>query len=109
MTKQINITYDDKIYALEYNRKTVKAMEANGFSIGDIEGKPYTAITSLFSGAFLANHRGIQQSKVDEIYAAQKNKQELISKLVEMYTEPVTILFDEPEDNEGNAEWEPNW
>ena len=27
MTKQINITYDDKIYALEYNRKTVKAME----------------------------------------------------------------------------------
>ena len=35
------------------------------------------------------------------------NKDALLEKLIEMYNEPFTSLFDEPdEDAEGNVDWE---
>ena len=50
-------------YELEFNRKTVTAMENSGF-VPDLD-KPYTMVDSLFYGAFQMHHPRIDRDKVD--------------------------------------------
>ena len=109
MNKQLRFTYQDKEYCLEFTRKSVEIMEKKGFVIADIESKPVTVLPTLFAGAFLANHRFVKQEVIDEIYARIKNKSELISKLAEMYNEPIMALVDEPEESAGNVDWTASW
>ena len=109
MNKQLRFTYQDKEYVLEYTRKSVEAMERKGFVASDIESKPATVLPALFAGAFLANHRFVKQEVIDEIYSKMTNKSELISKLAEMYNEPIMALVDEPEESAGNVDWTASW
>ena len=109
MNKQLRFTYQDKEYVLEYTRKSVEVMEKKGFVASDIETKPVTVLPALFAGAFLANHRFVKQDVIDAIYAKLTNKSELISKLAEMYNEPIMALVDEPEESEGNVDWTASW
>ena len=109
MAKQLKITYGDKEYTLEYTRKSVEAMERKGFVASDIETKPVTVLPALFAGAFYANHRFVKQEVIDEIYSKLTNKSELISKLAEMYNEPIMALVDEPEESAGNVDWTASW
>ena len=109
MNKQLRFTYQDKEYVLEYTRKSVAEMERKGFVASDIDSKPVTVLPALFAGAFLANHRYVKQEVIDEIYSKLTNKQELISKLAEMYNEPIQALVDEPEESAGNVDWTANW
>lgn len=109
MNKQLRFTYQDKEYCLEYTRKSVEMMEKKGFVASEIETKPVTVLPALFSGAFLANHRYVKQEVIDEIYSKMTNKTELISKLAEMYNEPIMALVDEPSESEGNLDWTASW
>ena len=110
MNKQLNFTYKDTDYTLEFTRKTVAQMEKNGFLIGEISEKPMTTLPVLFAGAFLANHRFVRQSLIDEIYAALPDKMELIGKLAEMYNEPILALTSDPDaEAQGNVKWTANW
>ena len=109
MSKQLRFTYQDKEYCLEYTRKSVEAMERKGFVASDIETKPATVLPALFAGAFLANHRFEKQEVIDKIYSKMTNKSELISKLAEMYNEPIMALVDEPDASEGNVDWTASW
>ena len=109
MSKKICLTYQDKEYTLEFTRKTVEAMERQGFVASELESKPMTVLPALFAGAFLANHRFVKRDTIDEIFSHLTNKQELIGKLAEMYNEPIITLVDEPEENEGNAGWTASW
>lgn len=109
MSKQLNFTYQDKEYCLEFTRKSVEQMERNGFVASDIQDKPMTVLPALFAGAFLANHRFVKKDVVDEIFMKMKNKSELIGKLSEMYNEPIMALVDEPEEDEGNVDWTASW
>ena len=109
MNKQLRFTYQDKEYCLEFTRKSVEIMEKKGFVIADIESKPVTVLPTLFAGAFLANHKFVKQDVIDEIYSRIKNKSELISKLAEMYNEPIMALVDEPEESAGNVDWTASW
>ena len=109
MNKQLRFTYQDKEYVLEYTRKSVEVMEKKGFVASDIESKPVTVLPALFAGAFLANHRFVKQEVIDEIYSKMTNKSELISKLAEMYNEPIMALVDEPEESAGNVDWTASW
>jgi len=68
-----------------------------------------TLLPTLFAGAFLAHHRSTKREVIDKIYESMPNKQELITKLAEMYNEPIAALLDEPEDEEGNVKWEASW
>lgn len=94
-------------YTLEYTRETVMQMERSGFNIADAESKPMTTIRGLFEGAFLANHKAMKPTTIEEIFEGLTNKSALFEKLAEMYTEPYESLMDEPE--QGNATWEINW
>lgn len=110
MNKQLNFTYKDTDYCLEFTRRTVQQMEKNGFVISELSDKPLTTLPALFAGAFLANHRFVRQTLIDEIYAAMTDKLALINKLAEMYNEPIAALTADPEEgSEGNVTWTANW
>lgn len=106
MAKQIRFEYDGKEYTLEFTRKSIEIMERQGFIASDIADKPMTTLPALFAGAFLAHHRYVKKELVDEIYSKMTNKQDLLSKLAEMYNEPIQALMEEPEDAVGNVKWE---
>jgi hypothetical protein len=68
-------------------------------------------LPKLFAGAFKAHHRfDTKQKKIDEIFEKFKNKQALVEKLAEMYSEPMETLMDDEAIDEGNAiAWEANF
>ena len=114
MAKQLTINDPTTgvTYTLEYTRKTVEAMEKNGFVAADVERKPMTLLPALFAGAFIARHRFVKREVIDRIYARLPRKDELLPKLVEMYNEPILSLMEEPtpdEGSEGNMDWTANW
>ena len=106
MAKQIIFEFEGKEYVLEFTRKSIETMERQGFVASDIVDKPMTTLPALFAGAFLAHHRYVKKELVDEIYSKMTNKQDLLSKLAEMYNEPIQALMEEPEEAEGNVKWE---
>lgn len=109
MSKQLFIGYEGKDYTLEFTRRTVAEMERNGFNASDIATKPMSTLPELFAGAFLAHHRFVKRSVIDEIFSKMKNREELIGKLAEMYNEPIRSMLEEPEENEGNVSWTASW
>jgi hypothetical protein len=109
MAKQITFEFEGKNYTLEFTRKSIEIMERQGFNVNDISEKPMTTLPALFAGAFLAHHRYVKREVIDKIYDSLPNKQDLISKLAEMYNEPIEALFEEPKENEGNVEWGASW
>jgi len=98
-------------YTLEYTRKTVEQMEKQGFVAQEVTEKPMTLLPALFAGAFLAHHRFAKRDVIENLYARMTKKDELISKLVEMYNDPIMSLLDEPEqgESEGNVSWTADW
>lgn len=107
MNTKINLTYKGESYTLEYNRMTVKMLEASGFVLEEFLEKPMSNIELAFAGAFVKNHKKVNQSIIDEIFNKTKDKKGLIACLQRMITECYDSLLDEPEDgDEGNATWE---
>lgn len=109
MAKQIKFNYKDIDYVLEFTRKSVETMERNGFIASDVVEKPMTTLPALFAGAFLAHHKFAKRDLINEIYDKLPDKEDLLSKLSEMYNEPIHALLEEPEDIEGNVEWRASW
>lgn len=111
MAKQLNFNYDGKEYTLEFTRESIKQMEREGFVASDVVNKPMNTLPKLFAGAFKAHHRfDTKQKKIDEIFELFKNKQALVEKLAEMYSEPMETLMDDEAIDEGNAiAWEANF
>ena len=109
MAKTITINYEGTEYTLEFTRRSIEAMERQGFVIGDIKTKPMTTLPTLFAGAFLAHHRFIKREVVDAIFEKLSGKENFLEKLAEMYAEPFEALMDEPEESEGNLTWGANW
>ena len=115
MAKTLSFEYEGRQYTLEYTRDTVRQLERQGLVADEISQKPNLYIPELWAGAFLAHHRWVKRTKIDEIYAHMGNKAALISKLVEMYRQPLVELLggdddDEAAGDEGNVvEWTGNW
>lgn len=109
MAKTITIKYEGTEYTLEFTRRSIEAMERQGFVIGDIKTKPMTTLPTLFAGAFLAHHRFIKRDVVDAIFEKLSDKEKFLEKLAEMYVEPLEALMDEPEESEGNLTWGASW
>lgn len=110
MSKKLTFTYKDKEYILEFTRRTVAEMEKRGFVASDVDTKPMSTLPALFAGAFLAHHKWEKKEVIDEIYAHMPNKEDLISKLAEMYSETIAELMAEPDEGDkGNVNWTANW
>jgi len=108
MAKQINFTYKDTDYTLEFDRKTAVVMEKQGFDINEVQSKPNTMIPMLIRGAFIMHHRSTKSELIDEIYDSVGDKSSLLTALIEMYGETITALVDDNE-NKGNLNWTANW
>lgn len=106
MNTKINLTYKDVPYTLEYDRMSIKTLEANGFSVEEFMKKPMSNIELVFAGSFIKNHKKTSQKVIDAIYARCPNKNALLESLVIMIQETYEALFDEPEGDEGNVSWE---
>jgi hypothetical protein len=106
MNTKISLTYKDVPYTLEYDRMSIKTLEANGFSVEEFMKKPMSNIELAFAGAFIKNHKKTSQKVIDAIYAGCPNKNALLESLVTMIQETYEALFDEPEGDEGNVSWE---
>lgn len=108
MATTVKLPYEGKEYILGFNRETVKRLEAEGFVPSELVTKPMTYLPMLFRGAFYEFHRKLKPEFISEIYIAQRDKDKLIEVLAQMYNEPLSELFDEPEEDadEGNAHWE---
>ena len=109
MAKTLTIKYNDSEYTLEFTRKSIEILEKRGFKITDIQEKPVSTLPMLFAGAFIAHHKFAKPEVIEEIFSKLKNKEELLGKLAEMYSEPILAMMDEPEESEGNLDWETNW
>ena len=109
MAKTLTINYNDSEYTLEFTRKSIEILEKRGFKITDIQDKPVSTLPMLFAGAFIAHHKFAKPEVIEEIFSKLKNKEELLGKLAEMYSEPILAMMDEPEESEGNLDWETNW
>ncbi len=101
---KINLNYEGKDYCLEYNRQSVRTMEAQGFVLEDVTKMPMTMIPHLFSGAFIKNHKGMKRQLIDDIFDAIGNKSELMQALIELYAETLSSLTDD-QDDQGNVSW----
>ena len=101
---KITITFDKTEYTLEYNRQSVKTMEAQGFVLDELTSKPMTMIPMLFAGAFIKNHRGLKRAVIDDIFDHINDKTGLMEALMELYAETLSSLTDNGE-AEGNATW----
>lgn len=106
MGKQIVLNFENNRYTLEYTRKTVQTLEKQGFIATDLSSKPATALPTLFEGAFLANHKREKKETIERMFDSLGDKEKLFEKLVEMYYEPISTLFDDPDNDEGKVEWE---
>jgi len=106
MNTKINLTYKDVPYTLEYDRMSIKTMEASGFVIDEFLNKPMSNVEIAFAGAFIKNHRKTNQATIDEIYKGCPDKKKLVTTLVTMVQETYEALFDEPEGETGNVSWE---
>lgn len=113
MAKQLIVTYDGKEYTLEFTRATTAALADKGFSINALHDKPDLAVVmlpTLFHAAFLAHHKFIKPEVTSKIFDTMRNKDELFSKLIEMYQEPYFTMMDDPDDvAEGNSNWKAAW
>lgn len=101
---QINFDYNSKHYCLEYTPDSIKQMEAAGFSINDFGDKPQTRVEQLWAGAFLAHNRKASTTVMKELYSKMKDKESLVTTLLEMYNATLSNLMPD-EDDEGNVEW----
>ena len=68
-----------------------------------------TTLPALFRGAFLAHHKFEKKDVIDKIFSKMTNKEDLIGKLAEMYSEPILSLIEDPVESEGNVNWTPNF
>ena len=66
--KQIVVTYEGRDYTLEFNRRTVKAMESSGFKVDT--DLPLTMVLDLFRGAFQMHHRKLPPDTIEKIWDA---------------------------------------
>lgn len=110
MAKHITFTYHDgNRYTLEFNRDTVQSMESRGFNLNKIAESPATYIPVLFAGALRMHHRKLKPAMVDKMYENFGDKEKLVPLLIEMYSETLDTLMDDPEDEAKKVTWEASW
>ncbi len=108
MAKTIEFSYKNKDYTLEYTRKTLEKMEADGIILAEMDKKPVTILPKLFEYSFYAHHKGVKKSLIEEIFKVFTNKGEMYSKLSEMATDTLNSLFEEDSTKKG-IDWKTNF
>ena len=108
MAKVINFTYKDVDYTLEYTRKTLEKMEADGIVLAQLDKKPVTILPKLFQYAFFAHHKRISKILVEEIFELFTDKNDMSNKLSTMAMDTLNTLF-EDNTSKNAIKWKANF
>lgn len=115
---KIEFDYGGDHYCLQFTAASIKKMEEDGFKFGKMDETILTAPEKLFSGAFIANHKRVPESKRHEIYLALSRTMEgedpviddngrevdaLTNALAEMLSEAIDDIMGRGE--KGNVSW----
>ena len=109
MSKMIVLTHNGKDYTLGFTRETVRLAERRGLEMDLLNKQPMIQIPLLVQSAFIANHKFVSADQIDSIYADITVKDEFLTKLTEMYYEPIKELMGASQDEDGEpkkANWE---
>lgn len=104
MNTKIELNYKGVDYTLEYNRASVKVLEANGFKSEELLDKPMTNIELMWQCSFVKNHPTTPMTTIMEILNECPDKNHLVATLKTMIDETYESLLAEP-DNLGNVSW----
>lgn len=104
MSKKIEFEYQNEKYCLEYSRDAIKYIEMQGFDMQQFLKKPMIMGDLAFQGAFVKNHKNINNSKINEIFEHLNDKTKLINTLLEMVQETYDDLYTDSKD-EKNTDW----
>ena len=105
---KIQIDYNGKDYVLEFTKDSVRWLQQKGFDIEKISSETMDQVPLLFQGALKANHGYVKLEYATEVFTSLGNRQELINKLLEMYSEPISKLLGidgDEESGEKKGEW----
>lgn len=109
MNTKIRFVKNDNEYVLEYDRKSIAAMENLGFNINEFTDKPMTMLPLAFRGLFIKNHKFAKEAFIDECFDEFKNKEKLIETIGTMLAETYQTLqsnVDKDGNDLGNIDWE---
>ena len=109
MNTKITFEKDNVKYVLEYDRKSIAAMEKLGFNVNEFADKPMIMLPLAFKGLFIKNHKFVKDSFVEECFDDFKNKDKLIETIGTMLAETYETLqttTDEKGNELGNIDWE---
>lgn len=98
----ISFDYNGKHYCLEYSRETAMEMEAEGFSITDVQEKVMTRSIQLWTGAFKKNHPDADEKIVMEMYDKYGNRTKIKEALQTMIIDTYKFLVPTEGDDDGD-------
>lgn len=105
MATKIEFNYEGRDYTLEYTRETVKEMEKQGFVASKVLEAPVSMLPELFAGAFKAHHKYVNRKVIDAIFDKMTNKRALVDKLSQMYSETISTLMEDGEEEGNEIMW----
>ena len=98
--RQLKLKIREKNYVLEFNRDSIKWLEAVGFDLAEFNRKPITFREYLWTCLFLKNHQDVNPTlaiKLMDSYGEEKG-QNMVNKVVrfafEEYTAFINALTD---------------
>lgn len=112
--KRIRITTaDNEQYTLRFTRFACDQIGKLGFNLNEIATRATTMVPLLVWGAFLPDKRTMTRDEAMRIWKTIRGKNpekegedSLLGVLIEMYSDCVNALFDEPEDEKNASTWE---
>lgn len=96
---QAVVTVGGASYVLEFDRASVKRMEAEGLDVSEVDTKPVTVAERLIDGAFDMHHPRMTHEERMAVWEAMPNKvgeDGLLGVLVRLYMAPVNSLMADP-------------
>jgi len=93
--RKLKLKINEKDYVLEYNRESIKWLEAVGFTAEEFVRKPVTYREILWQALFLKNHREVNPSlaiKLMDTYAEDKGEK-MVNKVVAFAFEEYTAFI----------------
>lgn len=105
IVKPVTLEIEGKTYTLEFNRNSVVNAERIGLNLEGLQTAPMTTISLLFFCAFRMHHPDVSHSESDSILFDKLDggTEELIKRLVELYTVPTSALFKYNEETAKNV------
>lgn len=96
------IDFEGVEYTIEYNKRSVIALEQQGFDLSTLRTAPMSQSSVLFAAGFRMHHKGIKPDLVDRIFENLPDKEGLFAELINLYNAPYAAFMD---DSAGNATW----